>query len=150
MDNVVNPVPAMYVTNFQGSIGVDTAVPNGGGLQLQPATFNSCTVTFDTAYVNKSSTMIVTLDPKNSLDSSSYLTVQFPTLRRWVNNINTGDTIALANSMVCNNQSTNVAASPGCSGDLGTFLVYVTSLFTTTVSTSFSFGITALKSPPTL
>ena len=39
LGNIVNPVPAVYASNFQATIGIDIAQPNNGGVQLQPADF---------------------------------------------------------------------------------------------------------------
>lgn len=93
----------------------------------------------------------MSLTPTNTLQSTSYIMVQLPTLRYWINNINTNDKIPLSSSgMVCNNQSSNVNSNPTCTGDVGNYILYVTNVFSTTVSSAFSFGVTNSKSPPTL
>lgn len=138
----------MYLDQFQGTIGSDTAVPNGDGVQLQPATFDDCTVTFDTGYVNQTSTMVITLDPKNALDSTSSLFVDVP--NRWTNDINTASTLPVAASMQCVNYSAGVSAAPTCAGNFLYYSITVSNVLTASTTSSFAFGIKQFTSPPTL
>lgn len=115
LGNVVNPVPAVNTGSFQGTIGIDVSLPDAG-VQLTPSSFDSCTVTFDTAYVNQTtSTMVITLDPKNALDSTSSIYVDLP--MRWTQDIVTGSRLPITTTMICVNYSAGVAASPTCAGN---------------------------------
>lgn len=146
--NILNPVPAKYLDQFQGTIGIDNAIPFGDGIQLQPAAFDSCTVTFDTAYVNQTSTMVITLDPKNALDTTSSIFVDVP--NHWTNDINTASVVPVTASMQCTNYSAGVSSSPTCAGNTVSYSVTVSNVLTITTSSTFAFGIKLLTSPPTL
>ena len=98
--NVVNPTPAVFISGLIGTIGVDVGQPAGGGIQLTAATFESCSVTFDPAIVNQTSKMIISIDPKNELTSTSYVRVTLPSTRQWLNDISSAQ-LPLANSMTC-------------------------------------------------
>ena len=143
----MNPSPAVFTGQFSGTIGVDTAQPNGGGIQLTAGAFQSCTINFDTATVNQTSTMILILNPTNQLSTSSYIVVTLPQTRRWTNDISTSNTLPLSTSMTCSNiTNTNL---PTCTGDLSAYTLTARSLFPSATTDSFSFGVTNFQSPPT-
>ncbi len=148
LSNIVNPVPALATGEFHGSIGIDIAVPNGGGVQLTAASFDSCSVTFDAAYVNQTSIMVINVDPKNSLGSTSSILVDLPT--RWANDIVSTSTLPITSTMVCVNYSTTVSASPSCAGNTVSFTVTASNLLSASTTNSFSFGVKNFISPPTL
>lgn len=146
--NIVNPVPALVTGPFLGTIGTDTSAPDGG-VQLTAATFDSCLITFDTAYVNQTSTtLVVTIDPKNALDSGSTLLVDFS--GRWVNDIVTTRLLPITTTMICVNYSSSVASAPTCAGNNVQYSITVSNMLTATTSTSFALGIKQMTSPPTL
>ena len=125
------------------------AVPAGAAfVQLTVANFDNCNVTFDLPYVNKTSTMVLTLDPRNALGSSASIVVVVPL--HWTNDIQTSSQLPITSSMNCVNYSSTVSTSPMCSGYLANASIVVSSLFTSSINTSFSFGITQMVSPPTL
>lgn len=148
MGNILNPVPAIYTGEFNGVIGSDVSVPVGGGVQLYPAAFDSCSITFDSAIVNQTSTMVLTLDPKNSLSSAATILISTP--RRYTNDILTTSQLPIASSMVCANYSSGVATTPTCAGNTVLFTITASNLLTATTTTSFSFGVRSMMSPPTL
>lgn len=129
-------------------IGTDVSVPVGGGVQLQAAAFDSCSVTFDAAVVNQTSALVLTLDPKNSLSSSATILISTP--RHYTNDILTTSQLPVASSMVCANYSSGVATTPTCAGNTVLFTITASNLLTATTSTSFSFGVKSMVSPPTL
>lgn len=114
LGNVVNPVPAVNTGAFQGTIGSDVSMPNGG-VQLSANSFDSCAVTFDTAYVNQTSTMVITVDPKNALDSTSSIYIDLP--MRWTQDMVTASRLPVTSTMTCVNYSSGVTASPTCAGN---------------------------------
>lgn len=59
--NILNPSPAVKTGSFTGSVGADIAVSNGGtAVQLEPATFSSCKISFGNGgYVNSTSPAII-------------------------------------------------------------------------------------------
>jgi len=147
--NIINPVPAVLTGAFTGTIGIDNAVPQGTtGIQLVAASFDSCTVTFDTAFVNQTSTLVVTLDPKNQLDAASTILVDLP--RRWTNDILTTSQLPITTSMTCVNYSSSVISSPTCVGNNVAFSVTASNVLGSATTSSFAFGIRQLVSPPTL
>lgn len=148
LNNIINPVPAVFTGQFQGTVGADVAVPNGGGVQLSPASFDSCRITFDAAYVNQTSTMVVTLDPKNGLDSSSSILVSVP--RHYTNDIVATSQLPVTNSMSCVNYSSGVTAAPTCVGNNVYFSITASNVLTAATTTSFAFGVKQMVSPPTL
>ena len=103
---VQNPSPAVFTGDFSGSIGTDIAVPSNNGIQLTSAQFDSCTITFSPSVVNSYSTMIITLDPKNTLNSSSSVEITLPQLRKWTYDIQ--DTSLLTSTIVSCTSESNV------------------------------------------
>ena len=148
LGNIVNPVPAVVTGSFQGTIGLDNSFP-GGNVQLTASTFDNCAVTFDTAYVNQTSTtMVITLDPKNALDSFSSILVDLPA--RWTNDIVAASRLPVTTTMICVNYSSSVVSSPTCAGNNVQYSVTVTNILAAPTTASFAFGIRQMSSPPTL
>lgn len=148
--NILNPTPAITTGEFSGVIGTDIAVPNGGAVMaLSPAAFDSCSITFDGTTVNQTSTMVLTLDPKNSLTTSSFVVITLPNTRKWANDISSSN-LPLYSSMTCKNYSAGVSSAPACSGDLTAYSITATGLLTASTSASFSFGVVNFRSPPSL
>lgn len=141
-------MPAVYTGQFTGTIGTDVAASNGGGVQLTTATFDSCSITFDPAYVNQTGAMVVTLDPKNALDSTATVLINAP--RRWTNDIVATSQLPITTTMICANYSANVASSPTCAGNNVFFTITVSNLLGASTSSAFSFGVRSMVSPPTL
>lgn len=105
--NVVNPSPAITTDYFYGTIGSDTS---GSGtfastVILLPSTFLSCSITFTPSTVNSTADMILTVVPQNSIGSSGSIVVQFPTNRRWTNDISSTNFLPISTSMFCSNKS---------------------------------------------
>ena len=149
--NVLNPVPAVTTGEFSGTIGSDTAVPAGSAyIALSPGEFDSCSVTFNTAIVNQTSTMVITVDPKHTLSTSASIVVALPSSRRWTNDISTTNTLPLYSSMTCTSSSPGVSSVPFCSGNIVSFTLTASNLLTSSTSSSFWFGVSNFKSPPTL
>ncbi len=148
LGNILNPVPAIYTGEFNGVIGTDISVPVGGGVQLYPAAFDSCAITFDAAIVNQTSTMVLTLDPKNSLSTSATILISTP--RHYTNDILATSQLPVASSMVCANYSSGVATTPTCAGNTVLFTITASNILTATTTSSFSFGVKSMTSPPTL
>ncbi len=105
-------------------------------------------MTFDTAYVNQTSTMVVTVDPKNGIDSTSSIVITMP--RHYTNDIVVTSQLPLTTNMVCVNYSSNVVSSPTCVGSTGAFTITVSNMVTNAVSNTMMFGVKQLVSPPTL
>lgn len=104
---VLNPYPAGITSNFTGSIGGNTATPNGilSLVTITPAT-SQCSFTFSPNYVYLSpATMIITLTITNQFPLNGQITVKFPSTRVWSQDLNTSRTIPILSSMVCNNIS---------------------------------------------
>jgi len=108
---VLNPYPSGSTSNFTGSIGGNTATPNGllSIVTITPAT-STCSFTFSPNYVYLSSAnMIITLTTNNQFPSNGTIVVKFPSTR-WSQELNTARTIPfVTGSMVCNNYSTVTA-----------------------------------------
>lgn len=149
--NIVNPVPALVTGPFLGTIGTDTSAPDGG-VQLTAATFDSCSITFDTPYVNQTTTtLVVTIDPKNALDSGSTLLVDFSGFSgHWKNDIVTTSRLPITTNMICVNYSSSVTSAPTCAGNNVQYSITVSNMLTASTSTSFAVGIKQMTSPPTL
>lgn len=124
------------------------SVPVGSGVQLLAAAFDSCSITFDTAIVNQTSTMVLTLDPKNSLSTSATILISTP--RRWTNDILATSSLPVTASMSCVNYSTGVTATPTCAGNTVLYTITASNVLTATTTSSFSFGVRSFVSPPTL
>ena len=92
--------------------------------------------------------MVITIDPKNGFDSSSYIAITVP--RRYTNDIVTTSQLPVTSSMVCVNYTSSVLASPTCIGSTTTFIITATNLVSITRTTSFAFGVRQMVSPPTL
>lgn len=93
--------------------------------------------------------MIITVVPKNTIGSAGSVTVQFPTNRRWANDISTTNYLPITSSMACSNKSGNVKSTFQCTGSTVDALVTAAYLFDSSVSNSFSFSINNFLSPPT-
>ena len=131
--------------SFIGTIGNDVSSA-GFGIQLIPAPFQNCAITFDSAYVSQTSTtMVVTIDPQNSLDSSSTILINLPS--HWVNDI-VPSGLPITISMNCVNYSSSIMSSPTCIGS-PPHTIMVSNLFSSTTMSSFSFGIQQMSSPST-
>ena len=90
--------------------------------------------------------MVITIDPKNGFDSSSYIAITVP--RRYTNDIVTTSQLPVTSSMVCVNYT--LSFLPYCIGDATTFIITATNLVSSTRTTSFAFGVRQMVSPPTL
>lgn len=67
--------------------------------------FTSCYSTFNPTTVNSTSNMIITLQPKNQIQSTGFIVIQFPATRRWANDISTTNYMPILSSMSCSNRS---------------------------------------------
>ena len=69
ISNVLNPVPAVTTDSFTGTLGSDNAIvaapPFSAFVILEPATFQSCYVTFNPTNVNSTGDMVLTITPTN-------------------------------------------------------------------------------------
>lgn len=90
--------------------------------------------------------MVITIDPKNGFDSSSYIAITVP--RRYTNDIVTTSQLPVTSSMVCVNYTSSFL--PYCIGDATNFIIVATNLVSSTRTTSFAFGVRQMVSPPTL
>lgn len=107
ISNILNPSPAITTAEFYGTIGSDTS---GTGIfsstvVLTASTFINCYITFSPNTVNSTSAMVLTLVPQNAIPSGGSVTVQFPTNRRWTNDISTTNFIPINSAMSCSSQS---------------------------------------------
>jgi hypothetical protein len=80
-------------------------ISNFGQVQLSPASFVSCAVSFNPGYVNRTEPMIVTITPKNTILSSGYIQISFPIAGYWANDLATTNQTFNLNSITCSNQS---------------------------------------------
>lgn len=107
VSNILNPSPAITTDYFTGTIGTDTSGLGyfASNVILEPATFISCYSTFSPTTVNSTSSMVITLQPKNQIQSNGYVVIQFPATRRWTNDISTTNFMPISPSMSCTNRS---------------------------------------------
>jgi hypothetical protein len=75
IQNIKNPSPAITTDAFFGYIGSDYAEPNylQSVVILQPAQFQSCYMSFNPEYVNRTSAMIFTIVAKTQIPSNGGL-----------------------------------------------------------------------------
>lgn len=98
--------------------------------------------------MNQTSTMVIRLDPKNALDSTSSILISVP--RHYANDIVTNSQLPIVTNMNCVNYSAGVTTSPVCIGNNAYFSITVSNLLTAQTSSLFSFGVKQMISPPTL
>ena len=67
--NLRNPSPAIITDAFVGNIGIDYAEPIylKSVIVLQPAQFQSCYMTFNPKFVNRTSSMVFTIVTKTQI-----------------------------------------------------------------------------------
>ena len=151
LGNIVNPVPAVTTGQFSGKIGTDVSVPAGSAsITLSPGSFESCAITFDTPIVNKTSTMIITVNPAHELSTSASIVITMPSTRRWTNDISTSNTLPLNSAMGCTSTYSGVSSIPICSGNVISYTITAQTLLTASTSALFGFGVTDFRSPPSL
>jgi hypothetical protein len=92
--------------------------------------------------------MILSIVPKNTIGSAGSIKVQFPSNRRWTNDISTTNLMPISSSMSCSSRSSNVKSTFQCVGD-SQAAVWANLLFDSAVSGAFSFSINGFLSPPT-
>lgn len=105
--NVLNPSPAIETDYFTGTLGSDTSGPGyyASSIALEPGAFTSCYSTFTPTTVNSTADMLITLTPKNQILSTGYVVIQFPLIRRWINDISTTNYLPISTTMSCSNKS---------------------------------------------
>ena len=94
--------------------------------------------------------MVVTLDPRNQLTSTSSVIIELPQTRRWINDISTSNTLPVSTLMTCTSRSPLVSSSIICSGDLSFFTITASNFLSSGTTAVFSFGVSSFLSPPTL
>lgn len=107
VSNVVNPYPAILTNYFIGTIGSDTSGTGffSSQIQLEPDEFTSCYATFSPSTVNSTGAMVFTIVPKNAIGTSGTIVIQFPSTRRWSNDLSTTNLFPITTSMACTNYS---------------------------------------------
>ena len=106
--NVLNPYPAGTTSNFSGTIGGNTAVPNGVySVVTITAGASVCSFTFSPNYVYyNNSNMVFTLTTTNQFPSTGTILVKFPSNRLWSMDLNTTRYMPITSgSMVCASSS---------------------------------------------
>lgn len=80
LTNILNPSPAITTEAFSGTIGSDYAQPINlqSVVVLQPAQFESCYMTFNPYYVNRTSAMIITIKTKTLTPYNGIIQIVFP------------------------------------------------------------------------
>ena len=108
--NVVNPYPAGQTSVFSGTIGADTSYAATAGasntVTITPAQ-SICSFTFNPNLVYTSPTdLIMTLTTVNEFPSLGTIGVQFPSSRKWSQDLDPARTMPISTgAMVCNSQS---------------------------------------------
>ena len=150
VSNVINPSPAIMTDYFYGSIGADVSGAGyyASSVILQAGAFVSCSITFNTTTVNSTADMILTIVPRNTIGSAGSIKVQFPSTRRWSNDISSTNLLPINPAMSCSNKSSNVKSTFQCIGD-SQAAVSANYLFDNPVGGMFSFSINGFLSPPT-
>ena len=107
VNNIVNPSPAFTTDYFYGTIGSDTTGLGyyASKVDLLPAQFMSCSITFNPSMVNSTGNMIITLVPSNAIAASGSIQVQFPSSLKWTNDISATNLLPISSSMSCSNIS---------------------------------------------
>lgn len=77
ISNVKNPIPAITTSPFTGTIGSDVSVSiyQYSLVQLSPANFKKCYMTFNPRYVNRTGSMIFNLTAKTNLPIDSTIDI---------------------------------------------------------------------------
>lgn len=80
LTNMLNPSPAITTDAFTGTIGGDYAEPQylRSVVVLQPAQFQSCYMTFNPSYVNRTSAMVVKINTTTLIPSNGIIQIVFP------------------------------------------------------------------------
>jgi hypothetical protein len=107
VSNILNPSPAITTDYFTGSIGSDTSGSGNFGsyIILQPGTFSFCSSTFNPTTVNSTGNMIISIVPTNQIDSTGYIVINFPSGKRWINDISTTNYMPINSVMSCSSLS---------------------------------------------
>lgn len=112
VSGVLNPTPAVTTDEFLASVGNDAVLPgasNLGHVELTPAEFKNCTLTFSPGNVNKTGNMVVGVVPRNGVPVGGYLEIEFPIVGYWKNDLAlTNQTFRLTNTMACASLSVSV------------------------------------------
>lgn len=157
ISNVLNPSPAYVTDEFLGYVGNDFTLAGDGlaSVTLTPASFQTCSVTFNPSTVNKTGAMTINVTPQNSIPSTGTVVVSFPSLGYWFNDISSTP-FPVTSSMTCSNTTANVNQLISCTGATSTFgsttasrQVTASFLFSTSMLSNFGFQISNIISPPT-
>lgn len=87
--------------------------------------------------------MIVTITPTNQIPSGGTVKITFPSQNYWTGDLAT-QAFGIQSSMTC---SSALSASTACVGNSATKLITVSSLFSVSKSTQFSFQVNSLLTP---